>query len=104
MNKLNQNILYTIKKLINDDNLDYLQEYYNDIVISDQQINFDFIFQKAYIHSCLMHRTKITEWLIKLFENFDPIAQLGMRHIFSYGRHLQNKNNPYLINNSRYLN
>ena len=102
MNKLNREIIYTIKKLINDDNLDYLQEYYNHIQTYDTSINYDFIFQKAYLHSCLLHRTRIIEWLTKLFEKFDVITQIGLKHVFTYGKHLQKINNPYLNLNSRY--
>ena len=102
MNKLNQDILYTIKKIITDDNLDELQEYYNHLQTYDKQINYDYIFQKSYIHSCLLHRTKIIGWLIELFSKFDLITQIALKHVFTYGKYLQNKNNPYLDNNLRY--
>jgi hypothetical protein len=75
MNKLNQDILYTIKKIITCDNLDELQEYYNHLQTSDKQINYDYIFQQSYIHSCLLHRTKIIGWLTELFNKFDPIIK-----------------------------
>ena len=102
MDLLNRDIVYKIKKIINDDDLDYLKEFYAELQLSDKQINYDYIFQKAYLHSCLLHRTKIIEWLMTLFDNFDIVAQIGLKHIFSYGRHLQQINNPYLANNSRY--
>lgn len=102
MNKLNRDILYTIKKIITDDNLTELQDYYNMIQSYEQEINYDFIFQKAYIHSCLLHRTKIIEWLTKLFENFDLITKIALKHVFTYGKYLQNLRNPYLESNLRY--
>lgn len=102
MNALNRDIVYTIKQIIMDDNLEYLQEYYSQIQTYEQQINYEFIFQKAYLHSCLLHRTKITEWLTSLFEDFDSITKIALKHIFNYGKHLQGVNNPYLNNNMRY--
>jgi len=45
-----------------------------------------------------MHRKNIIEWMTKLFDNFDPIAKIGMRQMFAYGRHLQSRHNPYLKN------
>ena len=103
MNKLNQDILYTIKKIITSDNLDELQEYYNHLQTSDKKINYDYIFQQSYIHSCLLHRTKIIEWLTEVFNKFDLITQIALKNVFTYGRYLQNKNNPYLNNNLRYI-
>jgi hypothetical protein len=96
MNKLNEDILYTIKKLITDDNLIDLEEYYNQLKTSEEQIYWDYIYQKAYLHACLLHRSNIVEWITKLFENFDPITKIAMRHTFSYGKYLQTRNNPYL--------
>ena len=98
MNNFNQDILLTIKKFINEDNLVHLQEYYTDLQTCDQQINWDYIYQKSYIHACLMHRKNIVEWMTKLFDNFDPIAKIAMRQMFAYGRHLQSSHNPYLKN------
>lgn len=103
MNKLNQDILYTIKKIITCNNLDELQEYYNHLQTSDKQINYDYIFQQSYIHSCLLHRTKIIGWLTELFNKFDPIIQIALKHVFTYGKYLQNKKNPYLDDNLRYI-
>jgi hypothetical protein len=103
MNKLNKDILYTIKKIITSDNLDELQKYYNYLQTSDIQINYDIIFQHSYIHSCLLHRTKIIKWLTELFNKFDLITQIALKHVFTYGRYLQNKKNPYLDNNLRYV-
>ena len=101
MNNFNQDILLTIKKFINEDNLIHLQEYYNDLQTCDQQISWDFIYQKAYLHACLMHRKNIVEWMTQLFDNFDPIAKIAMRQMFAYGRHLQERENPYLKNENK---
>ena len=103
MNKLNRDILYTIKKIITCDNLDELQKYYNELQTCDKQINYDIIFQQSYIHACLLHRIKIIEWLTELFNKFDVITQIGLKHVLSYGRHLQNMENPYLDSNLRYV-
>ena len=97
-------IIRVIKDFINQDDLNGLQEYYTDIQTSEIKINWQYIYQTSYIHACLKQRTGIVEWLTKLFDDFDPISKIGMRQMFSYGRHLQSRHNPYLKNEDRRMN
>jgi len=85
-----------IKDLINTNNLSDLQEYYEQLQSSENTVNWQYIYQSAYIHACLKQRRSIVEWLTSLFEEFDPILKIAMRHLFSYGRHLERRHNPYL--------
>jgi len=83
---MEENIIQNCKYFINNSDLPGLQEYYEEI--SEEKVNFDFIFQKVYLHACLKKKVEIVEWLQRLFKTLEPISQIALRQIFSYGRHL----------------
>ena len=84
-------VLHDIKRFINENKLQELKLYYNELCQADelppaeQLPNF---YQKVYIHACLKKRRDIAEWLQSLFPQFDPITQIAYRQMFSYGRYL----------------
>ena len=86
-------LIAEIKPNINKGNLEGLQELwsqYNDTDF-ERDIAWDYVFQKIYIHACLKKQKDITIWLDTLYKEFDPIQQIAMRQMFSYGRYLLNK-------------
>lgn len=83
---MQETIIQNCKYFINNSDLLGLQEYYE--TITEEKVNFDFIFQKVYLHACLKKKIEIVEWLQTIFKTLEPISQIAMRQIFSYGRHL----------------
>jgi hypothetical protein len=77
------------KTLINEDNLDGLQEVITENL--GEVWAWEYIYQKLYLHACLKRKREIVDWLNGLFTMFDPIQQIGMRHMFSYGKYLLQK-------------
>lgn len=56
------------------------------------EIGLDYIFQKVYLHACLKGRADIAEWLTNdFFPRMNPIEQIAIRQVFSYGKHLLSK-------------
>jgi hypothetical protein len=74
------------KRMIEKDNLEGLQEYYTDY--GDEAFPWEYIYQKLYLHACLKKKPRIVEWLDGLYAMFDPIQQIALRQMFSYGRYL----------------
>jgi hypothetical protein len=74
------------KELIERDNLEALQELYDDM--QDENYPWEYIYQKLYLHACLKKKQRIVEWMKPLFHQFDPIQQIGIRQMFSYGNYL----------------
>jgi hypothetical protein len=74
------------KILIEKDNLEGLQEYYTGF--SEENFPWEYIYQKLYLHACLKKKTRIVKWFDSLFHSFDPIQQIALRQMFSYGRYL----------------
>jgi hypothetical protein len=74
------------KKLIENDNLEGLQEYY--LENQDENFPWEYVYQKLYLHACLKKQHRIVDWMKPLFDHFDPIQQIGIRQMFSYGRYL----------------
>jgi hypothetical protein len=78
--------LKTCKLLIEKDNLEGLQEYYMEY--SGETYPWEYVYQKLYLHACLKKKTRIVEWMKGLFPQFDPIQQIALRQMFSYGKYL----------------
>ncbi len=74
------------KVLIEKDNLEGLQEMYNEM--SGENYAWEYIYQKLYLHACLKKKRRIVEWMNSLFQLMDPIQQIGLRQMFSYGKYL----------------
>ncbi len=74
------------KLLIEKDNLEGLQEYYMEY--QDQSLPWEYIYQKLYLHACLKKKRRIVTWLDSLYSLLDPIQQIALRQMFSYGRYL----------------
>lgn len=78
------------KKYINEDNLEEFQEY--SISLLDDNFDWPYLFQKVYLHACLKKRNSIAEWLQgSMYSKMDPIQQVALRQVFSYGKYLLSK-------------
>ncbi len=77
------------KQFIERDNLEGLQEYYTDY--GHENFPWEYIYQKLYLHACLKKKPRIVAWLDGLYPKFDPIQQIALRQMFSYGRYLMAK-------------
>lgn len=74
------------KTLIDEGNLDELQEVFQDV--QEENYAWEYVYQKLYLHACLKKKVAIVEWMASLFPMFDPIQQIGIRQMFSYGKYL----------------
>jgi hypothetical protein len=81
-----KDFLKECKTLIEKDNLEGLQEIYEEN--RDENLPWEYIYQKLYLHACLKKKRRIVEWMDTLFALMDPIQQIGLRQMFSYGRYL----------------
>jgi hypothetical protein len=87
-----------IKKLIDKGDIEALKDYYQMILLSDLEVapQWDYIYQKCYLHACLKHQHVIADWFRQMFNQLDTISQIALKQIFAYGNYLERKNNPYL--------
>jgi hypothetical protein len=56
-----------------------------------EDLPWDYVYQKIYLHACLKKRKRFVDWLDSLFEFLDPIEKVALRQMFAYGRYLLNK-------------
>jgi hypothetical protein len=88
-------IIAEANQYINDGNLEELQSQVCRLIDSTElprEPDWPFIFQKVYLHACLKGKQQIADWLQKaMYPIMDPIQQIALRQIFSYGRHLLSK-------------
>jgi hypothetical protein len=86
---IDDDIIRCCKDHINHNNVTGLMEYYRSL--EGQEHDWQRIFLKVYLHACLKKRKEIVEWLLQVYETFDPISKIALRQTFAYGRHLLNK-------------
>jgi hypothetical protein len=77
------------KTLINEGNLDELRDVITENL--GEVWAWEYIYQKLYLHACLKKKSRIVDWLNGLYSMFDPIQQIALRQMFSYGKYLLQK-------------
>ena len=83
-----EQLIYTFKELINKNDVDAFKAYLDQLLNDYTDIPWDYIFEKVYIHACLKKRKRIADFLTEEYKKLDPIQQIAIRHVFSYGRYL----------------
>jgi hypothetical protein len=88
---MEQHIVRELKLLINNGDLAGLKEHWAEYQETDfgQEIAWDYVFQKVYLHACLKKKLVIINWFMELYTLFNPIVQIAMKHVFLYGKYLQ---------------
>lgn len=81
-------IVSFFKKYINDGSLEACQAYLQELRNTYEDMPYDYIFQKVYLHACLKKQKQIVDWLMLVFTELPPIQQIALRQIFPYGRKL----------------
>jgi len=92
---MSHTIIEVCKKYIEENNIDYLQLYYKEVVSSShfQDLDWPVIFHRLYLHACLRKKPEIANWFeTVLYPTMDPIQQIALRQIFPYGKYLLSKN------------
>lgn len=88
-------IIAEAKQHVEDGNLPSLQEQMCGLIDNPDlptEPDWPFIFHKVYLHACLKGQHEIAKWLTNsVFPLMDPIQQIALRQIFSYGRQLLSK-------------
>lgn len=88
---MNNAIVLDCKSFVNAGDLKGLQQYYETMIHTDYSgysPNWQYIYQQVYLHACLKKKLDIVNWLSTLFGTFDTVAQIALRQMFPYGRHL----------------
>jgi len=94
MTSIDKSILVEAKKYIDRGDLNEIQHYWVSLQESEfeQQPDWVYLFQKVYLHACLKKYRGIASWLQNnIFPQLDPIQQIAVRQVFSYGNYLLNK-------------
>jgi hypothetical protein len=84
-------VVSTFKRYIDHGSLDACQIYLQEILDAYEDVPWDYIFQKVYLHACLKKQKAIVDWLLLIFKELPPIQQIALRQLFSYGRVLLTK-------------
>ncbi len=86
--------LSDLKKLVEKSALESLKEAFQQILAGtlETDAEWDYLFQKVYLHACLKGKTDIVIWMEEqVFPTLPPIQQMAIRQVFSYGHTLLRK-------------
>jgi hypothetical protein len=94
MSSTEEQIIAEIKPFINKGNLGGLKEMWSEYYFDTdfgREIAWEFVFQKVYLHAALKKQKEICMWLDTMFLELNPVAQIALRQMFPYARHLLEK-------------
>tara|TARA_Y100000389_G_C17069506_1_gene321289 strand:- start:168 stop:512 length:345 start_codon:yes stop_codon:yes gene_type:complete len=85
-------IIAVCKTYIKDNDLLALKSYYKNML--DWNINagtYQYIYQKIFLHACIIGQINIIQWLFEVYKEFDNISKITLRQMFFYGKYLLKK-------------
>jgi len=88
---MSEDVVHLFKEFINHNDLDGFKILIEEVADSDGPIEWDYIFQKVYIHACLKKNKAFTEYLMAKFTEMAPEHQIIARQVFTYGRYLMER-------------
>ena len=97
---LQKNIIKNCKNLIDSNNLKDLENYYKELFDKkiDYNINVEYIFKNVYLYAIIKQNKEIILWLINIYNSFDDIIKIALKHTFTYSKYLlMTKNNIEFI-------
>lgn len=90
---IEQDIVAEAKPYLLAGDLEGLQGLWEEYQETDfgRPLAWEWIFEKLYLYAALKKQREICHWLDGLFQELDPIQQMGLRQMFAYARYLLNK-------------
>ena len=88
---MSEDVVHIFKEYINNNDIDGFKNFIEEVSESDEPIEWDYIFQKVYIHACLKKNKSFTEFLMTKFTEMAPEHQIIARQVFAYGRYLMER-------------
>lgn len=85
-----EDVVKRFKSFVDAHDLSGAQLFYEG-VITLEDIAWDYVYQKVYLHACLKKRHDFVKWMDGLFEALEPIQRIALRQMFAYGRYLLQK-------------
>ena len=94
--KLIDSYIHQADILIKENNIEELQNTYNDLINTKEQLPFDLavLFQKLYLKACLYGNKNTINWFINIYKNeMCPISKIHQKSTINYSKHLIRKRN-----------
>ncbi|NCY25569.1 MAG: hypothetical protein EBX37_12160 [Alphaproteobacteria bacterium] len=85
--------LNDVKWLIEQDKLESLQLLLHELVavLEDKEynVNFEWLWKHAYLHSITKRRPKIEKWLMSLYDQLPLLDRIGLKPTLNYAKYLR---------------
>ena len=62
-----------------------LREIYRNI---PKYVNREYLFTQVFLSSCTHQKPEIIYWLYMIYLSMDPVAQVALKHVFTYGKYI----------------
>jgi hypothetical protein len=81
-------LIHTFKEFINKKDVNGFKEFLFEVQESYEDISYEYLFQKVYVHACLKKYQPVVDLLTEKYGELDPIHKIALRQIFAYGKYL----------------
>lgn len=88
-----QDWLRDVKWLIEQDKLGSLQLLLEELIQvhkdKEYDVNFEWLWKHAYLHSIIKKKPAIERWLLELYEHFPLLDKIGLKPTLVYGKYIR---------------
>ncbi len=83
-------IISNFKHYILNDMFNHLEDYFYEIISEEynNRINYQYIFQKLYLYSCIKGKKEILEVLFNIYKTFSIVDKIALRPTIIYGKYI----------------
>ena len=89
-------LLAECKFYVDKDKLDCLKQLLNELLNEQDQleyrVNYEWLWQKIYLHACSKKKVEICTWLETVYsEYFDEVTKIALRPTMVYAKYMKNR-------------
>lgn len=89
---MENNYIKDIKTFIEEGDLDSIKDILKDIInmlkTKEYRINYEYIWQKCYLHCCLKKKTNIKDFFDEIYKSFDDVTKIALKPTMIYAKYL----------------
>lgn len=66
-------------------NISGLKEIYSTL---PSYICREYLFKQVFLSACIHSQKEITQWLLELYGEMDPVSKIGLKHVFTFAKYI----------------
>ena len=85
--------LHEVKWLIEQDKLESLKYLLEELKLlhadKEYNVNFEWLWKHAYLHSVIKKKPTIEQWLVQIYEELPLLEKIGLKPTLLYGKYIR---------------